>query len=59
MATGSDGYLAKAEEFEKKASAAADTETAAAYAEMAQNYRTLASRLQASVFGKPRQTRTN
>lgn len=59
MATRSDGYLAKAEEFEKKASAAADTETAAAYAELAQNYRTLASRLQASVFGKPRQAMTN
>jgi sugar (pentulose or hexulose) kinase len=59
MATQSDLYLVKAEEFEKKARATSDTETAAAYAELAQNYRQLASRLQASSYGKPRQTMKN
>lgn len=59
MATQSEVYLAKAEEFEKKAQAAPDAETTSAYVELAQNYRRLASRLQASSYGKILQTRKN
>ena len=59
MATQSEVYLAKAEEFEERARAAPDADTTAAYAELGENYRRLASHLQASAYGKPQQTWTN